>query len=142
MPYLRNKEIDSDYMQAYFLGVMHNFFSRCKICKANAIRGCFQNLDIFICLGDMRFSFVSVQKNHTVVQLRQLLHISKIFQELLYCINKLKIFKKIIFCYFSAFFMLISLRYPKKNFIKDKNMYILAIATHFYDISGLYMLHK
>ena len=42
------------------------FLPRYKICKANAIRGFFQNLDIFFCLGDMRFSFVSVQKNHTV----------------------------------------------------------------------------
>ena len=42
------------------------FLPRCKICKANAIKGFFQNLDIFFRLGDMRFSFVSVQKNHTV----------------------------------------------------------------------------
>ena len=48
------------------MGVMYYFSPRYKIRKANVIRGFFQNLCIFFGLRDLRFSFVSVQKNHTV----------------------------------------------------------------------------
>ena len=47
LPHLRNEEIDSHDLRAYFLRVMYFFLPRCKICKANAIRGFFQNLDVF-----------------------------------------------------------------------------------------------
>ena len=50
--------------------------------------------------------------------------------------------KKPIFCHFLAFLMLISLRDPKILFVKGKNMYILAIATHLYNFSGVIMQHE
>ena len=43
---------------------------------------------------------------------------------------------------FLDFFMHLSSRYPTKIFVKGKNMYILAIVTHFKDFLKVSMLHE
>ena len=57
----------------------------------------------------------------------------KDFLRVFYCMKELGLKnteKKDILPFFS-FFMRLSSRYPKKLFVKGKNMYVLAIATHF-----------